>query len=904
MSKALKAKDAENRNKRQLALLGKLVADNNNPGTYDAEGNRTISRAPVTMASAISNATAQILDDVDSIRQLLPDIEIVDQILISSILSPKDLSLPKLTFSSSVDFESPELSGKLIDVIRRYAEEDFGIAKELPIMLRDMLFKTGSYIHMIVPESSLDKLINQDSTITLESAAPHFSDPKSFKVRPIGILGGFEKETKENDTFTLESFFEGIAPTIRPTKDGFTNTNLTLCSTITLMDNPEAVKIPSLIKRLRSQRVNNALKTQYAGVSGAFSLESADGKEKPKKIKLSKLGKTDQEIERNLSNNRQFTPEQMIEITDIEDERASRGHPLIMKLSPEAVVPIHSSPEEHIAYLIIIDQYGNPINTRQATDHYRDLQNNYKADNNLGQSVSGILNELRGNTGGMTGTGIDSFQEATRTFSELFERKLLKSVRKGLGEDGLNIAMTNNMYQVMFSRALKNKHTQILYVPAELMSYMAFYYNNHGVGKSLMESGRVLASMRVLLLVANLMTAVRNSTTETELDIQLDPTDSDPQGSVAMIVETALRMRADNLPLGQGNIGSMIDFLNRAGITAVVSGHPDLPEMKVQKNDKSRSMVRPDTELMEELRKLHLQNFGLSPEQADASKDVNLATSIVQSSLMLSKRVLLLQSEFEPQVADFFKKITRYSETLRTELKDIIQSDGKTKDKRDADQLINKFIDSIKVSLPKPDTVTLEAQLAAFENQVRAWEAGLDAYFSQEWAATVSDPDLVDQIDDIKAALLAHLKRDWLRRNNVMPELDAITEKDLDGKPMFKFGEIHSQHVGALEDMLKDYLDHVEKQTKKRQELEAKREAEGQDEYQSGEPEDDGDEALSTDDAATEEGGDDIPADDAAVDEDETGTPDEGEPEEEEGVGTPAEDEFDAGDNPDELPPQ
>lgn len=864
--------DAELRKKRQLAILNKVISDDTMPSTYDEKGNRKPNMMPITMANSVSNTTAQALDDVESIKQLLPETELVSQILISSILSPKDLSTPHPTFISDFEAENPEIVGKMLNIIEDYAIKDFGLIREMPLALNEMLITKGSYIHLIVPESSLDKLINGDN-VTLESAKPFFVDNTTY-VRPLGIIVDTTEAKSAETSITLQSFF--TEPVIENKTPATVVANaMTLCSGITLTDNPDAVKIPNLIKKVKGKNRDNALSKQYMTMQARKQVYDKTRRSKDDAALL-KLKGSDREIEEKLKVNRALTPEQVIKLEVDEDgSRRSIGHPLLMKLSPEALVPIHGAPNEHIAYILLLDQYGSPLNSTTATDHYRDLQRNFKRGNDIDTSVSNIISELRGGSNYGQGTPIESFQEAQRVFSELLTDKLYKRIRSQSDKDDINIAMSNAALQLMFARACKKKHTQMLYIPAEMVNYQAFWHTNHGVGKSLMESGRVLSSMRILLMIANLMTAVRNSTTETELQVNLDPTDSDPMSSIEMVVDSVLRTRADNLPLAAGDVRSTIDFLNRAGISIIPMGHPDLPEMRIEKNEKTRNLARPDTELMDEFRRLWLQNFGLTPEVTDAAKDVNLATSLVQSSLLLSKRVLLMQADYEPQVADLFKKIARFSEPIFTKLLDIVEAEGKGGDKKNPVDTVYAFIDSISISLPKPDTVTLEALMETYDKQTEAWTKGLDAYFSEEWVDTVDDPDLAEKLDQIKAATLAMLQRDWLRKHNALPELDALTEKDESGKPAYDFGEIHATHIDSLTKMLAGFMKNMEKAAEKRE----KAGGEGMD--------------GGTDDAATDDGGE-APADDAG---DEGTEPDDAPPADDADAEKPADDKEDGDDD-------
>lgn len=851
----VKRRDISLREKRQAALATKVVSDLNSPRDYDAAGNRKGRPAAQATLTNTAQRTASIIRDVDSMMQLLPDIQLSAHILVSSILSPKDMGAPELAFHYGSDLEDQDMASRLIKIITDYFTEDYKINDSLSSMLHQILFETGSYAQLIVPESSLDQLINSRGRISLESISPYMQRGETdFYVRPLGILGDDRPRAKTTNngsqstesSMTLESFIN-YTPEAR--KDGYAD----IGEYITVIDNPDAVKMSKMFEKLRKDHVKSA----YAE-HAVFSIE------KYKKSERSRLnyGKTDREIEERLDAHRDRRTETYIELkTASETDRENIGHPMVMKLPSECVIPAHvpSDPERHIGYFVLLDQFGNPLNMAMMTDHYQDLQQSFQNSNNE-NILKNMMRDMRGGDYNINGGNVaEQIQQSTQVFSDIIERSLLKRLRSGVGHGNVELGRPSEVYEIMFARTLQRKRTQMLFVPSEMMSYMAFYYNKNGVGKSLLEETRVLGSMRVVLMFANTMAAIRNSTSRTELGISFDPEDTDPLSTASQVKDAFMRARAESFPLGEGSPSAIIDYLQKAAVDVVYSGHEGLPNMQVTTSDKQTSRTIVDRDLDDALRRQHIMGLGLSPETVDTSANIDFATTAVQSSLLLSKRVAIYQARFEVMLSDFIQKFTKSSETLFTKLKREVnkhndsddklkvESDDKTIDESEVIEFIEDFIDSIYVSLPRPDALSLQSKMAAFDEYTRSLEEALNAYISDEFMIHEEDSDLRDFLSQMKNAVKALYQRRWLRDNNMLSELEELTVVDDDGKPSFDFDVQHSSHVDAILANLDNYIERARERRHQRM----KRQEEDKQKYEevdSSEATGDTDETSTTDD--------------------------------------------------------
>src|SRR5690606_1018836 len=186
---------------------------------------------------------------------------------------------------------------------------------------------------------------------------------------------------------------------------------------------------------------------------------------------------------------------------------------------------------------------------------------------------------------------------------------------------------------------------------------MAFDYNEYGVGKSLVEETKILASLRIMMLFANTMAGIKNSVGHTGLEITLDPEDAEPATTVEILMNEYAHTRQMAYPIGTAAPLEIINFLQRAAVDVHVSGNPRYPETRAEVVDKQANRTLVDTGLDEELKKRHTMSFGLNPETVDLGMNVEFATSITSSNILLAKRSKLYQDKLTPFLEDLISKV-------------------------------------------------------------------------------------------------------------------------------------------------------------------------------------------------------------------------------------------------------
>jgi hypothetical protein len=143
-------------------------------------------------------ASIERIRDSQNILQLLPDAKQTIEIMIGTIMSPKDMMNPTLTFKSAnkvFDYKS----AALLNYVRDYFVSTYKLEEQLNDMLWDILGNTGSYPIAVLPETAVDYMINSNSRVTFESIKTTVYENKE-QLPALGYIGGEGNQQKEDDT--------------------------------------------------------------------------------------------------------------------------------------------------------------------------------------------------------------------------------------------------------------------------------------------------------------------------------------------------------------------------------------------------------------------------------------------------------------------------------------------------------------------------------------------------------------------------------------------------------------------------------------------------------------------------------------------------------------------------------
>ena len=735
---------------------------------YDVDKNST---------RRVVDSTAEHITDAKSVFEILPDTKLAMDILVSCIMSPNDMISNELLFRVKDSTADDELTPLLLGVIEEYFTNDVDLSKMCVPALEDMLFKTGSYPVIAVPRSGIDSIINGDS-VSLESLSEDFD--AEFNIKNLGFLSG--NTEAESGKVSLENLANSLAKNSDPIK---------VNDYLHLVDNPTVLKKPLLSERIREERSRDLLGVMNFGVeTHKVSIESADGEKKEEDVVL--------------YNKRRFKKSPFMELLDCPE--VDNDEPIFFHPPSESIIPINIPGDvtRKVGYFVVLDDGGNPVSVASSRKHWDRLKTQHTSDKDSSE-ITRVREQLFGQS---EHKDVKTVQELHKAYVTHLERRLHTALKDGVHGGDVEIEMSGDAEMLMMSRALGRMKTQLLYVPKELMVYMAFDYNDLGVGKSLLETTKIISSMRAMLLLANTQAGMRNSTPGTRLDIELDPLDKDPDGTIEKVLTLREQAALGSYPIGNLDLTNIANSLNRSNIQVAVSNHPAYPQTKVSSEDISRSVATVDTDLEDRLRERHHQGWGVTPEMIDATRETDFAANIIMGNKLMVKRVSVYQGVFTPYLTDITKLFARLSPKIQQMLIDKAnESKVKLPKGITLEEAIRTFLENVEVTLPSPDSSKVVTQLEELTSYIEILDTALEAYFSEDIMDTVVDTDLEDGIVSTQAAIRAYFIRNWIRNNNVLPEIEALFVVDS--------GEaILEQHTEFVTDILKIMSDKVRKTTK------------------------------------------------------------------------------------------
>lgn len=781
--------------------------------------------------------------------KLLPDIARALNIRVSSILSPSGIMENKIIVRCDGSEIDTSLKSSLSTIVYDYLDKDYNINFKTRKILMQILGTHGSYVTLVVPESALDQIINgsngqyniENMSLARNSLYLENRENRNRIPKCIGIL----KNASKTAAYSQESTANGINydPTINISQEEFEKVfskNKYLFST-------EA--------KFKSDIHETVKKTIYAKLNDKEKLVIVDN---PDLLKLSNISKNtanevnQKALEKTTKNNNQISANvisraifgknkstdtnPVFSFPAVQTLRASYGQPMIKQIPSGAVLNIiqPGNPEEPIGHMIMLDADGYPIDdvkhiTEQSTQSGRNKQ----------------LMELVGtqyyNDVYQQHSTISDFAQAM--YTEVVEREIVERVRTGLGMSTAEIAHHSGFYDVMLARHLSGQYTQVLYVPREYISYMAFDYDDNGMGKSLLDGQRVINSMRVVLAHNDVLASIRNSTGVTTVDVNIDENDPDPDAALELIQDNIIRSQMFDFGNALINSGDTIYHLQRMGYQWNVNNHPSLPDTKATYSRQTGTAPKSDEQLNEYLRKASHYNIGVPPEMVDNSEGAEFATQSVIQNTLFGKQAMQDQQIFSTHLTGLAKRLIMFNGDINnklyeniirfivTKINEIIVANSEKdsedakpidmdKDKSinipekalgkvldwlfeiihgksnlskdavninsaivEASKLIyNDFIENMEIDLPKPPSVTLESQMQDFNNYVQFVDDVLNAMFADE----VFDSELM-QVDIkssfIRATVKSRLIYEYLSDKAILPELTSSIGLDENRNP-------------------------------------------------------------------------------------------------------------------------
>lgn len=635
--------------------------------------------------------TGKNINDAKGVMELLPDVVMAKQILVASVLSPRDAQPAKLDIridgNKSAKFVK---AGNVVAELNRHFSTTHDLDAKIETILGDVLFDYGSYINIYLPPTELNRQISEAKNISVESINDTFSD--AFMAERLGFIGG-------------------------------KNADLANLGILGVTDRLDILRRPSLERAVQTSvgLEQLGLATKLNGGKGFIDISSPNV-----------VGKDD--------------------------------NPLVYRAPSDAVIPViePGRPDAHVGYFVLLDERGGFLSNIRDSNQMEQLVQRVKAAREKDNRDSEYL--IVTNMGRQLHQERKEPQSLINAYIDTIESELKDALKGGYYGDTVEVTRPEEVYRVMFARALTKRKTRILYVPKELVSYYAYEYDAMGIGESLMDRTRFIASLRAILLISDMMGSVKNSVSETVLNVELDEDEVDPTSIISTIRHEYSKLQTNKLPAGELNPSDIITGLQNGSVRLSVSGGSKFPNTKLDVEDRQRSIARTDTDLSDQLKKLHMNGLWTIPELVDQALEGETATSIIASNNMMARRAATIQRWFKRKVSEDIRRYIRLSGPLTELIKREI-------DDKDFDE----FLEAITVYLPEVNTSAIESQMEQFTAFSDGIDSVVETYISEDMLTDMVQGDSVpDVLLAVQTAVAAHFKRKWLQEQGMFSDLHTL----------------------------------------------------------------------------------------------------------------------------------
>lgn len=857
------------RNPASYSLFSKLIRSRNEE-SFKNNGQLTDTTPSLDYLLGMASDKAQDIDDNEAIMQLLPDLQRAAQILISYVLSPTYItSGQELQYLPPPGLFTQNSGVQMVDRIKNYMVTGFNLDGRLYDIMYKILFTKGAYCVAVIPESSLDELINPE--VAKESFSVQ-SSKQSIKeidkqlddyMRPCVGFAGKKTETKENfHSLSTESYsinFNSVEVTSGNT-DG---------SSPILYQTNNPTTSNNVVNQLVDTRIKVGDKIEYEFPKEIFDIDGAKKNKKDTEITLSKEGRwtvnlngsgdetfveytddlnmvrlghirkeaTDKRIkgtlglsresyiDRSNASDRQILDKVFKNIDNFVNSgygddnnlkvlknnrqtyRKDLNEPLVIEYPVESIIPIYKpgTPSEHVGYLVLHDEEGAPLSKVKPVNYYRDLSNTFNSRTSGSRMASSLIQQGREMFDGMNSM-IDEARQIemlSRIHGNAIIKEIIERTRQGEYGKNLDIGDSTEAFRIMFYRALAGQRTRVLFMPKDIMTYMAQDFDNKGMGRSLIDNMKVLLSLRIQFMLAQVRAGIANSIPETVATVRIDEKDPDPKKTIQIAQALTLKTRLTaGLMVGASNVQTIEDRINQSNIRlAIESDHPKVPNIGHDITRNTADIPAPDNDTAELINRLVQMGTFLPPELVDNSYGVDFAREVLQQNFLVGMVVKQIQTKQNPYFTEFVKKLILASPTLRIELKETVKSNlndildvlnEASDDKIDKDALshdslrtiidyiTDKFIAGLVVKLPEKandNDEMINDQISKMEARI---DKTLDYIYSEESLPNdVLGEEASNFIGQYRGLIKAEIMRNFLIESGFGTEvMDFITVSD------------------------------------------------------------------------------------------------------------------------------
>ena len=719
--------------------------------------------------------------------KIFPELKTALLTLVSLTLSPRQSVTSEVNYVQSKKVLPTNSSTVLMRKAVEYLEDTYGIRDSMYGVLTACALGKGAVCKVVIPENSLDHIINGALAYSKENMSPVFTSKGG--VKSLNFLGPVS--TEERSTF--ESMMPQLYHEVPRSK-----TEEAMC--IEVVDNYNFLKVPAVAEKVQADQRANKLRSHHI------------------------YGETNTDIDE----------EPLVVVRPYVDNlREAVGPPLVLEVDVTSLLLV-SSPTDvsrRLGAFVMLNEKGVPVN------RITQKKEKKKEESLMDRINAGVLGDGKQQSDWTDGNkdNTKNKSSALTLYEETGMRLLMSKLTNGLYGGGVTIEDNTQFFQVLLGRSLASKQTKLVFVPGELLSYFYMDLSPTGVGKNMLEDYNDLNSLRAALLYTEIDSAITSNIQHTEVTLGIDEDDPDPRATKDVAVAEILKAKQRIYPNDLSTHGDLVRWLQRAAISVKYSEIPGLPTTNVAyEYKKSGKEVTDFAEVNNKLRNQIITGILGDPSLMDSEGNVQFASVEEDKRMLTAKKVRIIQVLVQKQWTEHIQRLLlndgkfrlELMADIKNELPDIrkvtntIHKKRKAKTSRFASEQVeiehyfDIFVKNLMIELPNPVTTDFSKMMEKLEAYISGLETVLPHYISGDlYSSELDGADLDAMVDTLTANWTAIFVREWLADNGFMTELSRmVTTNNVEGR--INLGKEVASHKKGMYSNIRTFVNDSIRDTK------------------------------------------------------------------------------------------
>lgn len=758
----------------------------------------------------------QLIQDAERAKALIPEIGQAEKILVSSIMSPNDLQEADPIYEIE---NMPDLPDTVVNEICEYLRDrftkEYKLGEKMESWVRDALFRSGASVILTLPEATLASLVGstRDTKSGYESLQSYCTQSNYEKILNTEV---YEKVDTSRSTISKKSLSINLdnKKALESFSTRYNQEFRAGIESIYFGENLNSIKNNSSSKSAY-QHAANSLEAMTATI--VTRIEEGDIikiSENPEVLRFgkavrnyqkTKLGKDfvslwkESQQKAGIGAVTRLDQEEVLDMTNyFNSDSENKSLPFNIEIPAESIIPVcvPGQVNEKLGYFVLVDSHGRPIRASQ----YLTSGGGCSISSRIANAYSTMYGQVP-TAGGIQspmtsfmqkpGMAINPSDDAMNNVFNYILDNILRRKLEGMGLSEITFDKYESIATCMFYRMLENKKTSLVFVPEQLITYIAFDYRDNGCGRSLLENTSFVLSLMATLLVTNMMAQMKNAIAKQEITVTFDEDETNQDQVIEQIRNIAIQKGQLNLTYNPSDI---VNTVNNNSVSIKAVKHPNAPGFDIERTYTTDSMPQADTDLLDKLSSWLISGFGIPHSVFNQLDDAEYSRSVATSNLFFSQNIRAYQKKLCEEVTRLVRTNLQFSPSMQEGLYKILSNhiDGKKDNKLtapvndggknihdttiDVKKTLAEVINNITVSLAAPNIAPNKAQYDVVQEFTNVLNSITDNLYPTDLVQS-DDSDASNGLSMLKAHLRATMTKNLLQHMGLDTGLD-IQELD------------------------------------------------------------------------------------------------------------------------------